>query len=140
MVLDNDLVGVHTQRLSLDVTADVVVGHADAELDVSLHIYHTAVRVILGVNLPREDLVGGDGRHHVRGSAVDGDVVAGAELEGSPDVPDDEEWILYLRQRGARVVGQSTHSVSGVPVVKAVTPVRSRETQISARLHGGHIL
>ena len=38
------------------------------------------------------------------------------------------------------VVGQPTHSVARVSVVKAVTPVGSRQTEISAGLHSGHIL
>ena len=119
------LVGVHAQLLPLHVAPDVVVGHADAELDVVLHVHHAAVRVVLGVDLAREDLVGGDGGDHLGGPAVDGDVVAGAELEGPLDVCDDEEGVLDVGERGGGVVGQTTYPVTRVAVVKAVAPAKS---------------
>ena len=125
------LVGVDAQLLPLHVAPDVVVRHADAELDVVLHVHHAAVRVVLGVDLAREDLVGGDGGDHLGGPAVDGDVVAGAELEGSLDVRDDEEGVLDVGERGGGVVGQTTYPVTRVAVVKTVTPAKSSEVTVS---------
>ena len=117
-----DLVSVHPKFLSLHVAADVVVGHADAELDVILHIHHTAVGVVLGVDLAGEDLVGGDGGHHLRGPAVDGHVVAGAQLEGALHVGDDQEGVPDMGEAGRSVMRQPAHPVTRVPVVKTVTP------------------
>ena len=125
------LVGVHAQLLPLHVAPDVVVRHADAELDVVLHVHHAAVRVVLGVDLAREDLVGGDGGDHLGGPAVDGDVVAGAELEGSLDVCDDEEGVLDVGEGGGGVVGQTTYPVTRVAVVKTVTPAKSSGVTVS---------
>ena len=88
------LICVDPESFSLDITTDVIVSHADTELYVILHVHDTAVGVVLGVDLAGEDLVGGDGGHHLGGPAVDGDVVAGAELEGSLDVGNDEEGVL----------------------------------------------
>ena len=77
MVLDDDLVGVNALRLPLHVALlkeakikyfsvffkcfcgkphQVVVGHRDAELDPPLHVDDAAVGVVLGVDLPVEDL------------------------------------------------------------------------------------
>ena len=91
-----DLVCVNTQGLSLHVALEVVVGHADAELYVPVHVHDAAVGIVLGVDLPGEDLVGGDGGDHVGGPAVDGDVVAGTQLESSLDIRDHEEWVLDM--------------------------------------------
>ena len=107
------LIGINAQGFSLHVALEVVVGHADAELDVSVHVHDAAVGIVLGVDLPGEDLVGGDGGHHVRGSAVDGDVVAGAQLEGASHVADDEEGVLNL--------GQGCRCVVGEPWTEALT-------------------
>ena len=117
----SDLVGVDPETFSLDITSDIIVGHADAELDIILHIHHTAVGVILGIDLAGEDLVGSDGGDHLGGPTVDGHVVAGAQLERSLDVGNDEEGVLYVGQGGGGVVGQPTYSVSGVAVVETVT-------------------
>ena len=95
-----DLVCVHPEFLSLHVAPDVVVGHADAELNVILHVHHTAVGVVLGVDLAGEDLVGSDGRHHLRGPAVDRHVVAGAQLEGALHVGDDQEGVPDMGEAG----------------------------------------
>ena len=62
---DSHLICVDTQALPLDITAYIIVGHADAELNVILHVHHAAVGVVLGVDLAGEDLVGGDGGHHL---------------------------------------------------------------------------
>ncbi len=59
-----------------------------------LDVDNAAVGVLLGVDLAGEYLVGGDGGDHVRGPAVDRHVVAGAQLEGPPHVPDDQERVL----------------------------------------------
>ena len=107
------LVCINTKSLSFHVALKVVVRHADAELNVPVDVHHAAVGIVLGVDLPGEDLVGGDGGHHVRGSAVDGDVVAGAELEGASHVADDEEGVLNL--------GQGCRCVVGEPWTEALT-------------------
>ena len=117
-----DLVSVHPKLLSLHVAADVVVSHADAELDVILHVDHAAVGVVLGVDLAGEDLVGGDGGHHLGGPAVDGHVVAGAQLEGALHVGDDQEGVPDMGEAGRSVMRQPAHPVTRVPVVKTVTP------------------
>ena len=59
-----------------------------------LDIDDTAVGVLLGVDLAGEDLVGGDGGYHVRGPAVYGHVVAGAQLKRPPHVPNHQERVL----------------------------------------------
>ena len=100
------LVCINTKGLSLHVALKIITGHTDGELNVPVNVHHTAVGMILGVDLPAQDLVGGDGGHHVRGSAVDGDVVAGAELEGASHVADDEEGVLNLGQGCGCVVGE----------------------------------
>ena len=55
--LNDDLVGVESLRLPLDVALDVVVSHLDGELDLVLDVHDAAVRVVLGVNLSVENLV-----------------------------------------------------------------------------------
>ena len=112
--------------------------------------------MILGVDLPAQDLVGGDGGHHVRGSAVDGDVVTGAELEGASHVADDEEGVLNLGQGCRCVVGEPwtealtinfffkalapAHAIPSVGVIKGVTTIRCCKAEVSASLHGGNVL
>ena len=152
-----DLVCVNTQGLSLHVALEVVVGHADAELYVPVHVHDAAVGIVLGVDLPGEDLVGGDGGDHVGGPTVDGDVVTGAELKGSPHVSDNEEGVLYLRQRCGCVVGQPWEEMLGlkgllkkklspadpvpcVGIVEGMTTIRRSEAKVSARLHCRNIL
>ena len=117
-----DLVSVHSHPLSLHVAANVVVRHADAELNVILHVHHAAVGVVLGVDFAGEDLVCGDGRHHLGGPAVDGHVVAGAQFEGALDICDHEEGVPDMGEAGGGVVRQAAHPVTRVPVVKTVTP------------------
>ena len=82
-----------TKGLSLHVALKIIVGHTDAELHVPVNVHHAAVGIVLGVDLPGVDLVGG-----VRGSAVDGDVVIEAELEGASHLAGDEEGVLNLGQ------------------------------------------
>ena len=81
---------MNTKGFSLHVALKIIVGHTDAELHVLVNVHHAAVGNVLGVDLPGEDLVGGGGGHHVRGSAVDGDVVTEAELEGASHFADDK--------------------------------------------------
>ena len=92
------LVCINTKGLSLHVELNIIVGHTDAELNVLVNVHHTAVGNVLGVDLPGEDLVGGGCGHHVRGSAVDGDVVTEAELEGASHLAGDEEGVVNLGQ------------------------------------------
>ena len=146
---------MNTKGFSLHVALKIIVGHTDAELHVLVNVHHAAVGIVLGVDLPGEDLVGGDGGHHVRGSAVDGDVVAGAELEGASHVADDEEGVLNLGQGCRCVVGEPwtealtinffkalppAHAISSVGVIKGVTTIRCSEAEVSAGLHGGNVL
>ena len=100
------LIGVNPQGFSLHVALEVVVGHADAELYVPVHVHDAAVGIVLGVDLPSEYLVGGDGGDHVGGSTVDGDIVTGTELKGAPHVPDNKEGVLYLCQGCGCVMGE----------------------------------
>ena len=118
--LPSYLIGVNAQSFPLHVTLEVIVRHADAELNVPIHVHHAAVRVVLGIDLPSEYLVGGDGGDHVGGSTVDGDIVTGAELKGAcsqklaiedvkpltSHVPDNKEGVLYLCQGCGCVVGE----------------------------------
>ena len=150
------LVCINTKGLSLHVALKIIVGHADAELNVPVDVHYAAVGIVLGVDLPGEDLVGGDGGHHVRGSAVNGDVVAGAELEGASHVADDEEGVLNLGQGCRCVVGEPwtealtinfffkalapAHAISSVGVIKGVTTIRCCKAEVSASLHGGNVL
>ena len=96
--LPSYLIGVNSQSFPLHIALEVIVRHADAELYVPVHVHDAAVGIVLGVDLPGEDLVGGGGGHHVRGSAVDGDVVTEAELEGASHLAGDEEGVLNLGQ------------------------------------------
>ena len=112
--------------------------------------------MILGVDLPAKDLVGGDGGYHVRGWAVDGDVVTGAELEGASHVADDEEGVLNLGQGCGCVVGEPwtealtinfffkalapAHAISSVGIIKGVTTIRCGEAEVSACLHSWNVL
>ena len=116
------LIGVDSETLPLDITANVIVGHADAELDVIFHVHHAAVGVVLGVDLAREDLVGGDGGHHLRGAAVNGDIVAGAQLKCSPDISDDQERVLDVGECGGGVMRKTTYPVPSISIIKTVTP------------------
>ena len=100
------LISINAQGFSLHVAFEVVVGHADAELDVSVHVHDAAVGIVLSVDLPSEYLVGGDGGDHVRGSTVDSDIVTGAELKGASHVPDDKEGVLYPCQGCGCVMGE----------------------------------
>ena len=59
------LIRVDPKSFSLDITTNIIVGHTDAELDVIFYIDNTAVGVVLGIDLAGEDLVGGDGGHHL---------------------------------------------------------------------------
>ena len=63
-MLNDHLVGVHALGLPLDVALQVVVGHLDAKLDAVLHVHDAAVRVVLGVDLPVEDLGGRERTQH----------------------------------------------------------------------------
>ena len=87
------LVCINTKGLSLHVALKIITGHTDGELNVPVNVHHAAVGMILGVDLPAQDLVGGDGGHHVRGSAADGDVVTGAEVQGASHFADDKEGV-----------------------------------------------
>ena len=100
------LVCMNTKGFSLHVALKIIVGHTDAELHVLVNVHHAAVGIVLGVDLPGEDLVGGGGGHHVRGSAVDGDVVTEAELEGASHLAGDEDGVLNLGQGCGCVVGE----------------------------------
>ena len=81
---------MNTKGFSLHVALKIIVGHTDAELHGLVNVHHAAVGIVLGVDLPGVDLVGGGGGHHVRGKAVDGDVVTEAELEGASHFADDK--------------------------------------------------
>ena len=89
---------MNTKGFSLHVALKIIVGHTDAELHVLVNVHHAAVGIVLGVDLPGVDLVGGGGGHHVRGKAVDGDVVTEAELEGASHLAGDEEGVVNLGQ------------------------------------------
>ena len=115
------LICVNSKTLSLDITSDIIVGHTDAELDIILHVNNTAVGVVLSVDLAGEDLVGGDGGDHLGGPAVDGDIIAGAELKRSLYIGNDQEGVLDMGQCCGGVVGQAAHSVPCVTIVKTVT-------------------
>ena len=104
--LPSYLIGVNAQSFPLHIALEVVVRHADAELNVPIHVHDAAVGVVLGVDLPSEYLVGGDGGNHVGGSTVDGDIVTRTELKGAPHVPDNKEGVLYLCQGCGCVVGE----------------------------------
>ena len=118
--LPSYLIGVNSQSFPLHIALEVIVRHADAELYVPVHVHDTAVGVVLGIDLPSEYLVGGDGGDHVGGSTVDGDIVTGAELKGAcsqkstiedekpltSHVPDNKEGVLYLCQGCGCVVGE----------------------------------
>ena len=130
------LVCVCSKSLSLDIASNIIVLHADAELDVILHVHHAAVGVVLGVDLAGEDLVGGDGGHHLGGATVDGDIVAGAQLECSSHVSNDQEWILDVGQCCGGVMRKTTYPVTRVSVVKTVTsekyPVRKHYRRVAS--------
>ena len=85
-------------------------------------------------------LVSPDCCDHVRGPAVDGDVVAGGELVGADDVLDDEEGLLDLGEGGGRVVAEAAHALAGVAVVERVAAVRGGQAEVAAGLHRGHVL
>ena len=104
--LPSYLIRVNAQSFPLHVALEVIVRHADAELNVPIHVHDAAVGVVLGVDLPSEYLVGGDGGDHVGGSTVDGDIVTRTELKGAPHVPDNKEGVLYLCQGCGCVVGE----------------------------------
>jgi len=55
--LNDDLVGVESLRLPLDVALDVVVAHLDRKLNLVLDVHDAAVGVVLGVDLSIENLV-----------------------------------------------------------------------------------
>ena len=150
------LVCINTKGLSLHVALKIITGHTDGELNVPVNVHHTAVGMILGVDLPAQDLVGGDGGHHVRGSAADGDVVTGAEVEGASHFADDEEGVLNLGQGCGCVVGEPwtealtiifflkllhlhlhLHLISSVGVIYRSD---NDKAEVSSCLHGGNVL
>ena len=104
--LQSYLIGVNAKSFPFHVALEVIVRHADAELNVPIHVHDAAIGVVLGINLPGEYLVGGDGGDHVGGSTVDGDIVTGAQLKCATNVADNKEGILYLCQGCGCVVGE----------------------------------
>lgn len=64
------------------VALQVVVGHAQLELQTVVDVLDARVRTALGVDFAVEKFAGLDASDHVPGSTVDAYVVAGAELVG----------------------------------------------------------
>lgn len=64
----------------LHIALHIVVGHVQLELEASLDVLHAGVGASFGVDLAVEEFGGLDFRHHVPGSAVDGNVVASGEF------------------------------------------------------------
>ena len=93
----SDLVGVDPKSLSLDITSNIIVGHADAKLNVILHIHHTAVGVVFSVDFTGKYFVCRDRCNHLGRSAIDGHVVTGAKLKRSLDVSNDQKWVLLTQ-------------------------------------------
>ncbi len=73
---------------------DVNVGLSPGSHKDYLDVDNATVGILLGVDLAGEDLVGGDCGHHVGGAAVDGHIVAGAQLKSASHVPNHQEGIL----------------------------------------------
>ncbi len=84
--------------LPLDVALDITVAHLDGELDLVVDINNATVWIVLGVDLSIEELVRSDGGDHVRGTAVNCNIVTGTQLVGTDNIVDDEERLLDLCQ------------------------------------------
>lgn len=82
VVLDDHVVDVTPQPVLPHVALQVVVGHAQLELQTIVHVPDARVGAALGVDLAVEDFAGLDPCHHVAGTAVDRYVVAGAQFVG----------------------------------------------------------
>ena len=76
VVLQDDVVGVATHAVLVDVALDVVVGHAQFKVETGRDVVDARVGAPLGVDLAVEDLAGADLGHHVARTAVDRHVVA----------------------------------------------------------------
>jgi len=80
VMLNHHVVQVTAETLLPDVALEIVVRHAQLELERALHVLHARVGRALRVHLAVEKLARLDSGHHVAGAAIDGHVVAGAQL------------------------------------------------------------
>lgn len=80
VVLQDDIVRVAAVAVGAHVALDVVVRHAQLELQRRCHVVDTRIGRALGIDLAVEDLAGADLGHHVARAAVNRHVVARAQL------------------------------------------------------------
>ena len=80
VVLEDDVIGVAARSVFAHVALDVVVGHAQFKVEAGRHVVDARIGAALGVDFAVEDLARSDLGHHVSRPAVDGHVVARAQL------------------------------------------------------------
>ena len=82
MMLNDDVIGVASGRLTRHAAVQVVVAESDGELELSVDVFHAGFGAALGVDLAVEEGGGEDVGDHVSGVALDGYVVTGGQLVG----------------------------------------------------------
>jgi hypothetical protein len=64
-MLENDVVGISALSVLANVALDVVVGHAELEIETGCDVIDARVGTALCVDLSVEDFAGADFGHHV---------------------------------------------------------------------------
>jgi hypothetical protein len=80
VVLDDDIVQISTKALLSYIAFNIIVRHLEFKVKTSSDVFHAGIGTAFGVDFAIEQFAGLDTCHHVAGSAVNADVVAGAEL------------------------------------------------------------